>query len=173
MGDHAKEVANAKPLGEPITKNKQWFTGKPQPIGSGSASTSLNLNDRSNVGSGSGLSTEVAMAAQDGVAAEAELGAGDSKVEAEADTSSSNSDSDDESTVDVQPNKKEKKEPKEKNCCAKCCDCFKGFFVETYMDIKNWWVDFAVFLYNSFIAPWTPGYRATASAPVVFWLVLQ
>jgi len=75
--------------------------------------------------------------------------------------------------VDVQPNKKEKKEPKEKNCCAKCCDCFKGFFVEMYMDIKNWWVDFAVFLYNSFIAPWTPGYRATASAPVVFWLVLQ
>jgi len=80
--DHAKEVANAKPLGEPITKNEQWFTGKPQPIGSGSASTSLNLNDRSNVGSGSGLSTEVAMAAQDGVAAEAELGAGDSQVEA-------------------------------------------------------------------------------------------
>ena len=100
----------------------------------------------SNVGAGSGV--EVSMAAQDGVAAEAE----------------------DESTVDVQPNKKELKE---KNCCAKCCDGCINFFVETFMDIKNWWVDFAVFLYNSFIAPWTPGYRATASAPVVFWLVVQ
>jgi len=61
----------------------------------------------------------------------------------------------------------------EPNCCAKCCGAICNGLAETCTDIKNWWTDFFVFLYNCFIAPWKPSYRVTPSAPYVFWKVMQ